>query len=245
MRLARRDLIFKMADQNTATAKKDDSTEVVDRQQVKNSPAEKNNRMQSRSRARREREQKEFDESVLEIRRVTRVNKGGRQLRFSVAVVIGDKKGRVGFAIGKSEQVINGIQKAIAKAKKNLVHVPIFDGTIPHEINQVFKASRVLLFPAQEGKGVIAGGAVRKILELAGIRDVLSKVHGSRNRINLARATMKALANLKNNESKTRKTSDFSKNEQEAPQKHEKEGKKNSENSRKTNRRKTQKKDES
>ena len=145
---------------------------------------------------RREREPKEFEEAVLQIDRVTRVVKGGRRMRFRISIVIGDKKGRVGFGLGKSGEVLVGIQKSVAKAKRELINVPIVNDTIPHEVNATFKASRVLLFPAPEGKGVIAGGAVRKILELAGIKNVLSKVHGSRNRMNIAFATFKALQML-------------------------------------------------
>lgn len=139
------------------------------------------------------REPKEFEESIIQIDRVTRVTKGGRQLRFRVSVVIGDKKGRVGFGIGKSGEVMVGVQKAIATAKKNLVRVPIFEDSIPHLSSAKFKATKVTLFPAPEGKGVIAGSSVRKILELSGVKNVLSKLHGSRNRINAAYATMDAL----------------------------------------------------
>jgi len=149
-------------------------------------------------RDRKERAPKEFEETVLQIDRVTRVTKGGRQLRFRISIVIGDKKGRVGFGIGKSGEVIIGIQKAIAKAKRNLLNVPIFNDTIPHAVEGSFKASKVLLFPAPTGKGIIAGGAVRKIMDLAGVKDVLSKTHGSRNRINIAYATFLALQKLQN-----------------------------------------------
>ncbi len=142
------------------------------------------------------REPKEFEEAILQIDRVTRVVSGGRRLRFRISVVIGDQKGRVGFGIGKSAEVMVGIQKAVAQAKRSLITVPVFNGTIPHEMNCTFKSSRVLLFPAPEGKGVIAGGAVRRILELAGVKDVLSKVHGSRNKLNVSIATMKALQGL-------------------------------------------------
>ena len=147
-------------------------------------------------RDRKPREAKEFEEAILQIDRVTRVVKGGRRLRFRLTVVIGDKKGRVGFGIGKSSEVMTAIQKAVRRAKQNLITVPIVNGTIPHEANESFKASRVLLFPAPEGKGVIAGGAVRKILELAGVKDVLSKSHGSRNKLNIACATFNALRGL-------------------------------------------------
>ena len=144
------------------------------------------------------REPKEFEEAILQIDRVTRVVSGGRRLRFRISVVIGDQKGRVGFGVGKSAEVMVGIQKAVAQAKRNLINVPIFNGTIPHEMHSTFKSSRVLLIPAPEGKGVIAGGAVRRILELAGVKNVLSKVHGSRNKLNVAVATIKALQAMQN-----------------------------------------------
>lgn len=147
-------------------------------------------------RDRKPKEAKEFEEAILQIDRVTRVVKGGRRLRFRLTVVIGDKKGRVGFGIGKSAEVMTAIQKAVVQAKRNLITVPMDNGTLPHEANSQFKASRVLLFPAPEGKGVIAGGAVRKILELAGVKDVLSKSHGSRNKLNVAVATFNALQSL-------------------------------------------------
>jgi len=151
-----------------------------------------------RQNKRRSREPKEFEESIINIDRVTRVTKGGRQMRFRVSVVIGDKKGRVGFGIGKSSEVMIGVQKAVSAAKKNIITVPIFEDSLPHEIIGKFKSSVVLLFPAPEGKGIIAGGAVRKILELAGVKNVLSKMHGSRNRINTTYATINALGELQN-----------------------------------------------
>ncbi len=147
---------------------------------------------------RREKVKKEFEESVIQIDRVTRVTKGGRQLRFRVSMVIGDQKGRVGFGTGKSSEVMVGIQKGISKAKRNLIQVPIIEDTIPHAVNYKFKATRVLLFPAPEGKGIIAGSSVRKVLELSGVKNVLSKMHGSRNRLNAAYATIEALKMLQN-----------------------------------------------
>ncbi len=156
------------------------------------------NRGRGRKRSFRKREPKEFEESIINIDRVTRVTKGGRQMRFRVSVVIGNKKGKVGFGIGKSSEVMIGVQKAVANAKKNLITVPIFEDSLPHEIVGKFKASTILLFPAPEGKGVIAGGAVRKVLELAGVKNVLSKMHGSRNGINSTYATINALGALQN-----------------------------------------------
>ena len=119
-------------------------------------------------------------------------------MRFRVTVAIGDKKGRVGFGIGKSSEVMIGVQKAIAQAKSRLITVPIVNDTIPHPVTTKFKATKLFLIPAPEGKGIIAGGAVRKILDLAGIKNVLSKLHGSRNKITSAYATMKALESLRN-----------------------------------------------
>ena len=143
-----------------------------------------------------DREPKEFEESILQIDRVTRVTRGGRQLRFRISVVIGDKKGRVGFGIGKSGEVLAGITKAVADAKKNLINVKAFNETIPHTVEGNFKATKVTLMPAQPGTGVIAGGSVRKILDLSGVQNVLSKMHGSRNAINAAHATFNALGKL-------------------------------------------------
>ncbi len=154
-----------------------------------------------------EREAKEFEESILKIDRVTRVVKGGRRLRFRISVIIGDQKGRVGFGIGKATEVMVGIQKAVSKAKRALIHVPLVKGTIPHAVNEKFKASHVLLFPAPEGKGLIAGGAVRKIMELAGAKNILSKIHGSRNKLNVAYATFNALKRLQRVEVKKEETS--------------------------------------
>lgn len=186
-------------EEKTDNVSKDSSTEKTD---SKNNQRKRGGR---RRFSRKTREPKEFEESILQVRRVTRVTKGGRQLRFSVSVVIGDQKGRVGFGNGKSSEVMTGVQKAISMAKKNLVTVPIFEDSIPHEVVSKFKSSQVYLFPAPEGKGVIAGSSVRKILELAGIKNVLSKIHGSRNKINAAYATIQALKDLQNRAPKKNK----------------------------------------
>ncbi len=152
---------------------------------------------QRKNQGRRRREPKEFEEEVIQVDRVTRVTKGGRQLRFRATVVIGDKKGRVAYGIGKSSEVQGAIQKAVSKAKKQLIHVPIYNGTIPHSIQVKFKAAKVLLRPAGAGTGIIAGGAVRKMLDLAGVKNVLSKSLGSNNRLNTTKAAYKALATLR------------------------------------------------
>jgi small subunit ribosomal protein S5 len=143
------------------------------------------------------REAKEFEEEVIQIDRVTRVVKGGRRLRFRATVVIGDKKGRVGYGMGKSTEVPIAIQKAVARAKKNIIEVPIYKGTIPHSIQVKYKASKILIKPASEGTGIIAGGAVRKVLEVAGVKNVLSKTLGSSNRVNNTKAAFKALLGLR------------------------------------------------
>lgn len=176
-----------------------DQPKVTANKRTTGNDSEQGNRGGGRGRRdRKPKEAKEFEESIIQIDRVTRVTKGGRQLRFRVSVVIGDQKGRVGYGIGKSAEVMSGVQKAIAEAKRNMVTVPIFEDTIPHAVSFKFKASKVFLLPAPEGKGVIAGGAVRKVLELAGIKNVLSKMHGSRNKLNSVYATMECLKALQN-----------------------------------------------
>ena len=139
------------------------------------------------------REPKEYEEEVIQIDRVTRVVKGGRKLRFRATVVIGNRKGKVGIGIGKSHEVTGAIQKGIAKAKRNLITVPIDGTTVPHDLKIKFKASKILFIPAGPGTGIIAGGAIRKILELTGIKDTLSKSYGTTNKVNNTKATFKAL----------------------------------------------------
>jgi len=143
-------------------------------------------------------EDSEFKDQVISIRRVTKVVKGGKNLSFSALVAVGDEKGKVGIGKGKAREVPAAIAKAVQSAKKNLIDVPISDTTIPHFIKGVHCGGAVVLRPASKGTGVIAGGAVRVIMELAGIKDILTKSLRSNNPISVAHATMNALQRLKN-----------------------------------------------
>jgi small subunit ribosomal protein S5 len=138
-----------------------------------------------------------LEEKLLGIDRVTKVVKGGRHLRFRALVVVGDGQGHVGFGLSKAAAVPEAVRKASATAKKGLIEVPIKDGTIPHEILAKFGASKILLKPAAPGTGLIVSSTARAVLELAGIRDVLGKSLGGSSKINVAKATMLALANLR------------------------------------------------
>ncbi|MCI8346745.1 MAG: 30S ribosomal protein S5 [Bacilli bacterium] len=141
---------------------------------------------------------KALEELVIEIKSVVKVNKGGRQRRFSAIVVVGDHKGRVGLGIGKANEVPDAIKKAIQDANKNLVRIPLIDGrTVAHEAVGTSGAARVIIKPAAAGTGVIAGGSVRAVLELAGVRDIVSKSLGARTKLNMARAALNALTSIK------------------------------------------------
>ncbi len=157
----------------------------------------KTTRPDRKKKDRRSREPKEFEETTLSVDRVTRVVKGGRRLRFRAVVVTGNKKGKVGLGTGKASEVQSAVQKAAASAKRNMIRIPIVQGTIPHEIDFKHKAARIRLVPAREGTGVIAGGALRVVLEHAGIQNVLSKQYGTSNKLVNAQAVIGALKRLK------------------------------------------------
>ena len=137
-----------------------------------------------------------LEERVVQINRVAKVVKGGRRFSFSAVVVVGDGAGHVGVGIGKAGEVPESIRKGVEDAKKNLIKVSMIGTTIPHEVREEYAAARVLLKPASRGTGVVAGGAVRAVVEAAGIHDILAKVHGSTNPVNVTRATINALAGL-------------------------------------------------
>lgn len=145
----------------------------------------------------KKREEREFDQKIIDVARVTRVTEGGKQMSFRVTVAIGDRKGRVGLGIGKGLDVTRAINKAVDKAKKGMVKVPLDDqGTIPHDVKKKFGASRIMIRPAPQGTGIIAGGVMRMILDLAGVKNATAKMYGSKSKINNSKATILALQSL-------------------------------------------------
>lgn len=148
-------------------------------------------------RERKPREDSEFDKVLVSVRRVTKVVKGGRTMRFSAVVVVGDRKGNVGIGTGKAKEVPAAIDKATLQAKTNMVKINIVNGTIPHETIGKYGTSKVLMLPAKEGTGIIAGGSSRAVIELAGIKDIVTKIHGSTNKINCVRATLRGLSSIR------------------------------------------------
>jgi small subunit ribosomal protein S5 len=161
-------------------------------------PARRNTRRGDRREKGRgfEEAKKEFQEELLGVNRVTRVTAGGRQMRFLACVVVGNGKGTIGFGMGKSAEVPAAVEKATRDAKKRLMTFPIINGTVPYDVSANFKAATVLLHPAHEGFGIVAGGSIRKLLQVSGIRDVLAKCHGCNNPITNVRAALKALGQL-------------------------------------------------
>jgi small subunit ribosomal protein S5 len=150
-----------------------------------------------RGRSRMPEEPKEFDQRILELARVTRVTKGGKRMRFRACVIIGDHKGRVGFGLAKGADVTASVNKAATQAKKRLLTIPLVNETIPHAVAMKFAAASILLKPAPKGTGIKAGGAVRVVLELAGVPNAVAKILGSKNKINNTKATMAALKKLR------------------------------------------------
>ena len=148
----------------------------------------------------REEVKDEFEKKMLDVRRVTKVVKGGRNMRFSALVVVGDKKGKVGMGINKATEVPAAIEKAGKAAKKALINVPVIDGTIPHEVIGKFAKTSVKMLPAKKGRGLIAGGAARIVLDMAGYTDITAKIYGSTDKINVVRATLNGLKALRTKE---------------------------------------------
>ena len=138
-----------------------------------------------------------LEERVVQINRVAKVVKGGRRFSFSAVVVVGDGQGHVGAGLGKADEVPEAIRKGVEDAKKNIIRIPMIGTTIPHEVHAEYAAAKVMLKPASQGTGVIAGGSVRAVMEAAGVRDILTKIHGSTNPVNVVRATLEALRDLK------------------------------------------------
>lgn len=142
-------------------------------------------------------QESEFKEKMVALNRVAKVTKGGRTFSFAAIVVVGDGKGQVGQGLGKAREVSDAIAKAVEDAKKNLIKVPVLNGTVPHEVHGKFGAGKVLLKPASNGTGVIAGGAMRAVLDMAGVHNVLAKSLGSANPHNVVKATLDALSKLR------------------------------------------------
>lgn len=147
-----------------------------------------------------DREKREFDQKVVEVKRVTRVVAGGKRMRFRALVVIGDHKGRVGMGLKKGLDVAESVNKAVNEAKKNMITLPLVNETIPHEVKVKYKASQIIMMPARQGTGVIAGGAVRSVMELAGIKNVISKRLGSNNKVNNIKAAFSAFKAMRSKE---------------------------------------------
>ena len=172
--------------------------ETAEKTTAKKAKFNKNDKKARGNRPARKEKENRFEERVVSINKVCKTVKGGRKLRFSALVVVGDKKGYVGFGTGKAAEVPDAIKKALEAARKNLYKVPMIKGdTIPHEIYGEFGSSKVFMKPAQEGAGIVAGGPVRAVLELAGVRNIYSKVYGSRAPINIVRATINGIENMK------------------------------------------------
>lgn len=178
-------------------------TQVVKQESEVNTTSRRGNDRRGDNRRRFDKKEKRnvekdpFETKLVHVRRVTKMYKGGRRLKLSVVVVVGDKKGRVGIGTGKGLDVKSAQEKAVAQAKKNLVMIPLKGNTIPHEVLYKFKSSKVLLKPAAPGTGIVAGSSVRMVAEVAGVNDVLSKILGANNKITNAYAAINALKSLR------------------------------------------------
>ncbi len=179
------------------SAAESQETDAVAEETVEQLPAKKQRGRKKRVETQEVKPESEWKEQVVQIRRVTKVVKGGKKLSFRAIVIVGNQKGQVGVGCAKASEVIIAIQKAIADGRKNLITVPIFKTTIPHPITGRSGAGAVMLRPASQGTGIIAGGAVRSVLELAGIENILSKSLGSKSPLNAANATLEALKALR------------------------------------------------
>ena len=181
-------------DNNTDSSVDTDSVEAASESR----PEGRGRRGRGRDRDRGDREpvEKEFIEKLVKLNRTAKVVKGGRRFSFSALTVIGDRKGKVGYGFGKANDVSEAIRKSIDRAKRNMIHLPVKNGTIPHEVKGFFKSSYVLLKPARSGTGIIAGGPVRAIMEAGGVTDVLSKSIGSSSQYNVVKATFECINNM-------------------------------------------------
>ncbi|WP_412031452.1 30S ribosomal protein S5 [Metamycoplasma buccale] len=176
---------------NSTRANKQQPTSNENKQNKRNNSQNNNQKKSNFS------EQNQYEEKVINVARVTTVVKGGRRFSFSAYVVVGDKKGKVGFGHGKANEVQDAIKKAVKDAQKNIITVPIIKGTIPHEISEKFLASKIQLRPAKKGTGIIASGTVRAVVELAGYTDISTKTYGSRTKQNIVIATINALKKVR------------------------------------------------
>jgi small subunit ribosomal protein S5 len=174
---------------------------VEQKKQFDRRPGGPQNRMR-RPRKRLDREKDEFQQKMVDLARVTRVMAGGKRMKFRACMVVGDGKGQVGVAVAKGADVAGAIAKAVGKAKKHLITVPIIDGTLPHEVTVKFKAAKLLIKPAKKGNGIKAGGVVRIVLDLAGVKDAVGKILGSSNKVNNVTATIQALSSFKSGNNK-------------------------------------------
>ncbi len=192
------EVIEETSDAQNAEAVAEETVDAADEEEVVTQlPAKKQRSRKKKVETQEVKPESEWKEQVVQIRRVTKVVKGGKKLSFRAIVVVGNQKGQVGVGCAKASEVIIAIQKAIADGRKNLINVPIFKTTIPHPITGRSGAGSVMLRPASQGTGIIAGGAVRSVLELAGIENILSKSLGSKSPLNAANATLEALKALK------------------------------------------------